>query len=75
MTDYIFSSWTLTPGAGGKFQDDFYDNFGGGGGGVMVDGAGPQANEFQGQGYGGGGDGGGLHGLQGVILLEVVSGK
>ena len=39
---------------------------------MLVDGAGPQASQYQGQGYGGGGNGyiyG--DGLPGLILLEV----
>ena len=48
---------------------------GGGGGGVMVGGLGPDASQYQGQGYGGGGSGhDGYNGLQGVILLEVKAG-
>ena len=76
IRDYTFTSWTLTPGAGGKsfFGGGYYK--GGGGGGVMVDGRGASgASQYQGEGYGGGGSGGGAFtdGLQGVILLEVES--
>ena len=70
ISDYTFTAWTLTPGAGGKYDD--FDTYGGGGGGVLVEGLGPAAFEVQGQGYGGGG-GGLTNGLQGVILLEVRS--
>ena len=66
---YTFTTWSLGPGAGGQ-----HDNYGGGGGGLMVDGAGPQASSYQGVGYGGGGGGySGSHkyGLQGVILIEI----
>ena len=48
--------------------------YGGGGGGVMVDGAGPDTNQFKGQGFGGGGGGNGYNGyngLQGLVLLEI----
>ena len=45
-------------------------NYGGGGGGVLVNNVGPNSNTFKGKGYGGGGGGGG-HGLQGMVLIEV----
>ena len=46
---------------------------GGGGGGLLVDGAGPQASKYQGQGYGGGANGyyTDPDGLPGLILIEV----
>ena len=72
--EYIFDTWRLSPGAGG----DFYIGtgtlfYGGGGGGVMVSGAGPEASQYHGQGYGGGGNSHEYReGLQGVILLEVA---
>ena len=41
----------------------------------MVDGAGPDTNQYTGQGYGGGGNGvtqiGYEYGLQGLVLLEI----
>ena len=39
----------------------------------MVDGTGPEASTYQGQGYGGGANGNAAYGdgLQGLILLEV----
>ena len=39
---------------------------------MLVDGAGPQASQYQGQGYGGGGNGYGKYGegLPGLILME-----
>ena len=42
----------------------------------MVGGLGPEASQYQGQGYGGGGNGYSSYndGLQGVILLEVKAG-
>ena len=49
-------------------------HFGGGGGGLLVNGEGPQRDfQFVGEGYGGGGDGSGGYGygMQGVILMEV----
>ena len=67
---YTFTTWSLTPGAGGRVFS-YYG--GGGGGGVMVDGAGPEASQYQGQGYGGGGNGYPDYGdgLPGLILLEI----
>ena len=40
---------------------------------MLVDGAGPQASQYQGQGYGGGGNGYPDYGdgLPGLILLEI----
>ena len=58
--------FSLTPGRGGVHL------FGGGGGGIMVDGSGPQASENAGQGYGGGGAyGGGDNPGPGLVLLEM----
>ena len=80
---FTLTSWSLAPGRSGGFYRgrDYYGNYyyyGGGGGGVLVDGMGPQDYSYQGQGYGGGG--GGYQrfpqwsiGLQGVILLEMIS--
>ena len=47
--------------------------YGGGAGGILVDGKGPLGSKHQGEGFGGGGCGGGgfIDGLQGVILLEI----
>ena len=80
ITTYDLSSWTLSPGAGGElYTGNCYDGCGGGGGGVLVDQAGPDTNEYTGQGYGGGGNGRNMdeckYGLQGVILLEATSGS
>ena len=75
VSKYIFTAWNLTPGAGGfNLTTEDYHAYGGGGGGVLVDGAGPEASLYQGKGFGGGGGGPtntSQHGLQGVILLEV----
>ena len=71
---YSFTTWSLSPGAGGQPYYDYASHYygGGGGGGLMVDGAGPQANSYQGAGYGGGGYGyGDGDGLQGLILIEI----
>ena len=79
VTKYVFSIWQLTPGAGGKYYDVCSGGpCGGGGGGILVDGEGPTATEYHGQGYGAGASGSstinhGGSGLQGVILLETIS--
>ena len=62
-----FLAFSLSPGAGGQYVGNLY---GGGGGGVLINGAGPVASINHGQGYGGGGPGG-LEGLPGVILIEI----
>ena len=66
---------SLAPGAGGRhFPSGWY---GGGGGGVVVEGSGPAASPYQGQGYGGGGARYGERygrGLQGLVLVEIQSG-
>ena len=65
ISDYnTFLAFSLSPGAGGQYVGNLY---GGGGGGVLINGAGPVASINHGQGYGGGGPGG-LEGLPGVIL-------
>ena len=102
ISSYTFNTWTLTPGAGGKpysrydplpkcpfsqCRNNPNQSYGGGGGGVLVNGAGPKATKHQGQGYGGGGSGANrdipgynwrygypgvdVGGLPGVILLEI----
>ena len=68
ISKYTFNAWTLSPGSGGR-HDDYIP---GGGGGVLVDGAGPRADEYNGEGYGGGGGGYYNTGSQGVILIETV---
>ena len=74
ISQYVFDAWTLSPGSGGVPDTGCapYD-CAGGGGGVLVDGAGPEASRYQGQGYGGGGVGGYHAGLQGIILIEATS--
>ena len=69
ISEYVFTAWTLTPGAGGIHYED--GCYGGGGGGVMVDGAGPDTDQYTGQGFGGGGSGRGTNGLEGLVLLEI----
>ena len=72
ISNYVFASWTLTPGVGGKTASS---RFGGGGGGILVDGAGPQPINTVGQGYGGGASGYGgdpdRFGVPGLILMEI----
>ena len=69
-------SFELRPGAGGEVPEDCC--YAGGGGGVLVDGDGPQYSAKEGQGYGGGQ--GGFHFYdpwgsagQGVVLIEINS--
>ena len=71
ISEYIFNSWTLTPGDGGSA---FYGDSGGGGG-IMVNSGGPGGDKYKGQGYGGGGNGQISHntGYPGLVLLETSS--
>ena len=62
------AQFTLSPGKAGRNKA----TYGGGGGGIIVDGEKPERNEFQGEGFGGGG--GGYGGLPGCVLLEVKDG-
>ena len=62
------AQFTLSPGKAGRNKD----TYGGGGGGIIVDGEKLERNEFQGEGFGGGG--GGYGGLPGCVLLEVEDG-
>ena len=68
---YPMRNFRLSPGVGG---DEYVTkegwHMGGGGGGVLVNGRGPQRrSHYQGEGYGGGG--GWNEGLPGVVLIEV----
>ena len=70
-----FQSFQLSPGAGGQKHQT---GWGGGGGGVLVDGSGPQNKTRDGQGYGGGQGGcsyspGETCGspAKGVVLMEI----
>ena len=75
ISDYIFTTWTLTPGDGGSPSYNYWlKYFGGGGGGVLVNSSGPSTNQYKGQGYGGGGNGWYADGLPGLVLLEISSG-
>ena len=74
-------SFILTPGVGGQYYVHSSGNtYGGGGGGVLINGSGPEEwDTTQGQGYGGGGcyqdSQGNIEvniGLRGVILIEMV---
>ena len=77
VTRYKFDYYVVTPGAGGEHYNISGWYCGGGGGGVMVNGHGPEAGKHQGQGYGGGGyrhSRGGSdmnHGNPGVIIMEI----
>ena len=60
--------FVLTPGKAGVI---FTDEFGGGGGGILVNGEKPSGgNEYQGEGFGGGGRQS-YRGLPGCVLIEV----
>ena len=66
---YLFSAWTLGPGAGGKHAgaNGYY---GGGGGGILVNGEGPERDPYHHAGAGYGGGDGYASGRPGVILIE-----
>ena len=78
---YHLEHWKITPGMGGKETPDGTPKLhcGGGGGGVLVNGVGPDRSHDQGQGEGYGGGGGKARehgpkagrGLRGVVLIEV----
>ena len=81
VTTYNFKNFELSPGAGSKPFEDGQWYRGGGGGGVLVNGEGPEMFNMgnkAGKGYGGGGT---MHsfslmvGRPGLILLEVVKAK
>jgi len=60
--------FVLSPGDEGEP----YSNYGGGGGGILVDNFGPSSNDYCGKGYGGGGGEYSNHGgLPGMVLIEV----
>ena len=76
--EFTFSNWNLSAGKEGRYNRKKDINYGGGGGGILVNGVEPkdQHNQFQGEGFGGGGSGlRGLmenhRGINGVILVEV----
>jgi len=65
---YSSDKFALTPGAGGVAVD----SCGGGGGGVLINGAGPVAGRSRGQGYGAGGGGcGDNSNLSGAIVIQI----
>ena len=67
------SSYKLSAGAAGEKHFYNTNHFGGGGGGVLVDGAGPQATQYDGEGWGGGrGYSDGTPG-PGLVLVEVAA--
>ena len=81
LANYKLDNWKLTPGEGGKGWNDPTGDpaepyrCGGGGGGVLINGRGPEReSKAVGQGYGGGGayNGTGIRGLPGVVLIEFL---
>merc|ERR1712179_61457 len=82
ISSYTFQNFQLSPGSGGEYHRDFFGHFyGAGGGGILVDGAGPGKKNrggllwSHGQGYGGGGNYGDqsdYFGHSGVIILEII---
>ena len=65
---YDLINFVLTPGSGGRHR------CGGGGGGVLVNGEGPEHYSGSGEGYGGGGEGcnySSRYGSPGAILIEI----
>ena len=79
VTQYKFDHYKLSPGDAGerymKRLDTSYSGYaGGGGGGVLINGVGPDRyNKHQGQGYGGGGGRYYKDGQPGVVILEIVN--
>lgn len=68
ISAFELTNFVLTPGSGGDHQ------CGGGGGGVLVNGMGPEFYTGMGEGYGGGGEGCGNNygwGSPGAILMEI----
>ena len=71
ITSVSLEYHVLNPGEGGQ-PCTHGQNFGGGGGGILVDNFGPNSDYHTGKGYGGGGGGySGAIGLQGMVLIEV----
>ena len=66
ISEIFLDNFVLSPGNGGEPNG----NFGGGGGGILVNNFGPDSSVYQGKGYGGGGGYGG-YGLSGMVLIEV----
>ena len=74
ISKHYMQNFKITPGNGG-LQNAYEGKIcGGGGGGVLIDGKGPERLNNQGEGYGGGAGGkeGCSHGLPGAVLVEVV---
>lgn len=68
LSSIIMQQFSLSPGAGGKCQG----SNGGGGGGVLVNGLGPNlTNPGIGEGYGGGSHAGRVSPNSGIVLLEI----
>merc|ERR1711973_780124 len=74
ISGYRMDEFKLSPGQGGMAYVFGGYVFGGGGGGILVDGVGPTTDGYAGHGYGAGGGGGDAitGGLSGVVLIETV---
>merc|ERR1711973_1010457 len=68
ISGYRMDEFKLSPGQGGMAYVFGGYVFGGGGGGILVDGVGPTTDGYAGHGYGAGGP----NGLSGVVLIEMV---
>ena len=71
ISEISLEHFVLSPGDGGEPYDG---DFGGGGGGILVDNFGPDSDDTYGKGYGGGGGVGGSgngYGLPGMVLIEI----
>ena len=69
ISEISLNHFVLSPGDGGEV---YGSNYGGGGGGILVDNFGPDSSYYQGKGYGGGA--GGYYytyGHPGMVLIEV----
>merc|ERR1712181_188601 len=81
LSSIRLEQFTLSPGDGGKKHQQGNFHCGGGGGGIMVDGVGPQDKDWVGQGYGGGQGGYNRESetpgspRPGVVLLEIKKKK
>ena len=69
VTSNQFFAFDVSPGRGGGS----YDMFGGGGGGVLVNGIGPGEDPYNGEGYGGGAGYLSTEPRSGVVLMEVFN--
>ena len=73
LTALVLDNFILSPGDGGESKLVGNLWVGGGGGGILINGEGPDENYYTvGSGYGGGG-GWGQQGLQGAVIVEIVN--